>query len=65
MRFFEKNHKAWLRIASSTFAADIRTEPLRGVVVEEAFGVGEPHGEVAGVASVLQHRLQWEGIGVG
>ena len=49
----------------STFATDIRTEPLRGVVVEEAFGVGEPHGEVAGVASVLQHRLQWEGIGVG
>ena len=48
-----------------TFAANIWAEPLSGVVVQEAFSVGEPHGEVARVAGVLQDSLQGEGVRVG
>jgi len=48
-----------------TFTRDIRTKPLCSVVVEEAFGVREPDGEVARVASVLQDSLEGEGRDVG
>ena len=49
----------------ATFASDVRSEPLRSVVVEEALGVGETHGEVPRVAGVLEHGLQGEVDGVG
>ena len=48
-----------------TFACDVWSKPLGSVVVEEAFGVREPDGEVARVASVLQDSLEGEGGDVG
>ena len=48
-----------------TFASDVRTEPLSRVVVEKAFGMGEPDCEVSGIAGVLEDRLEGEGDSVG
>ena len=53
------------RPSALTFACDVWAEPLRGVVVEEALGVGEPHREVARVARILEHRLEGKMVGVG
>ena len=48
-----------------TFASDVRAEPLSRVVVEKAFGMGEPDCEVSGIAGVLEDRLEREGDSVG
>ena len=48
-----------------TFASDVRAKPLSRVVVEKAFGMGEPDCEVSGIAGVLEDRLEGEGDSVG
>ena len=47
-----------------TFACEVRSEPLSSCVVEETLCMGEPDGQVAGVAGVLEHCLQGELRGI-
>ena len=47
-----------------TFASYVRPEPLSSVIVKEALGMGEPHGQVSRVAGVLEDCLQREGYDV-